>query len=141
MWFKNWFMGKKAIVRTPTQEPEVDAAAQSQEINELTRLTLILRDADVDSIVADPALKRMMFTSYSTDVTYLIEALYSSARLPSITCAVSLHDYFHRTKLPPSVCLERILSQISVKEIRANAKHDLVNLLEALESCWTLSQK
>lgn len=129
MWFLKWFRSKKQVI---VPESVVNIEPEQKAPPPLTLSDRLMR-IDVDTLLQDPVLKRAVFISHSVDISYLLDALYVGYKLSSTRCAISLHDYFGVTRIPPKVCVERICAKIQYTEPSGTAKEDVLNLLEALE--------
>lgn len=136
MRFLKWLWAKKQVI-----QPEIPVQ-EVQEVKTPTELTISerLMQIDVDAVLRDPVLKRVVFITHSLDINYMLDALYVGYKLSTTRCAISLHDFFNVTRLPPKVCIERVCAKIDYTEPKGAVKEDLVNLLEALETMATLGK-
>ena len=126
MWFKNLFTPKTKL--TPATH-----SATPQERPTDNELERIITTLDVDLALRNPAYKRLLINTYTLDIAQLLGSVHTGAKTSSSKTAVSLYDYFRATQLPPSVCIDRLISALCDNNATVTVRRDIEAVVAAFD--------
>jgi hypothetical protein len=125
MWFNRFFTPRVKVGQVVPNEVQPTLAE---------RLEQLCEDIPIDVLFKSVVIRRFLLTLHWPDIQSLFNAIIYQKRDMPVVTAVNIHTYFKLAGTPPSVCLDRLITELRTSEkLPQSVLNDIEHLIEQLQ--------